>query len=436
MAVSYKSGARSRPSVAFVILVTGGLGSIGSHTARALLDLDECVVLTAHRSTRLPEYLADEHGGRVVVEPPDTTDQAAFLHIGKRHEITAIVHLAAAPYDLPDPVAYLRADALGLLNALEAARAWGVRRFSVASTVGVYAGADAVPLREDTPLPVVVPHQIPVFKRAAETFAALAADSGGFDVVCLRIGTVWGPLGVPDNPFTPLPRLISAAAWGEDPDVGRPPAYAEDRTDLCYVKDCGRAIAALMLAAPASPSRTAAIPTVPPTPGSTSPGSRGTPASDRSTTSSARSSTTSAGSVPMTDSAGGSMTVLTDEARALFAGSNIAHIATLLPDGGPHSVPVMVGVEGEHLAFFTSPSSRKGRNLGADDRIAISVVDRENMVSSALVRGRVVRRIGGDAGWEIVDRIFAKYTGGPYPHREDREAFLVEPTHVIVPTFD
>jgi hypothetical protein len=46
-----------------------------------------------------------------------------------------------------------------------------------------------------------------------------------------------------------------------------------------------------------------------------------------------------------------------------------------------------------------------------------------------------VDRIDGDAGWAIVDRIFAKYTGGPYPRGEDRSAFLVEPAHVIVPTF-
>ncbi|GAA5122625.1 NAD-dependent epimerase/dehydratase family protein [Pseudonocardia adelaidensis] len=233
-----------------MILITGGLGSIGSHTARALLDLGESVVLTAHRSTRLPEHLADEPAGRVVVEPLDTTDAAAFRDIGKRHEITGIVHLAAARYDLPDPVEYLRADTLGLLNALEAATTWGVRRFSVASSIAVYLGVDEAPLREDAPLPVVAAHQIPVFKKTAELFAALAGDSGGFETVSLRIGTVWGPLGVPDNPFTPLPRLISAAVRGEDPDLTppRPPAYAEDGTDLCYVKDCGRAIALLMLA--------------------------------------------------------------------------------------------------------------------------------------------------------------------------------------------
>jgi UDP-glucose 4-epimerase len=233
-----------------MILITGGLGSIGSHTARALLDLGESVVLTAHRSARLPEYLAAEAGGRVVVEPLDTADGAAFLDIGKRHEITGIVHLAAARHDLPDPVEYLRADTIGLLNALEAAAAWGVRRFSVASTIGVYMGVDETPWREDAPLPVVAAHQIPVFKKTAELFAALAGDSAGFDTVSLRIGTIWGPLGLPDNPFTPLPRLLSAAVWGEDPDLTppRPPAYAEDATDLCYVKDCGRAIALLMLA--------------------------------------------------------------------------------------------------------------------------------------------------------------------------------------------
>jgi UDP-glucose 4-epimerase len=233
-----------------MILVTGGLGSIGSHTARALLDLGEPVVLTAHRSTQLPEYLAYEPGGRVVVEPLDTTDEAGFLDIGKRHEITGIVHLAAARYDLPDPVEYLRADTLGLLNALKAATVWGVRRFSVASSIAAYLGVDEVPLREDAPLPVVAAHQIPVFKKTAELFAALVGESAGFDAVSLRIGTIWGPLGLPDNPFTPLPRLLSAAVWGQDPDLTppRPPAYAEDGTDLCYVKDCGRAIALLMLA--------------------------------------------------------------------------------------------------------------------------------------------------------------------------------------------
>jgi UDP-glucose 4-epimerase len=233
-----------------MILITGGLGSIGSHTARAVLDLGESVVLTAHRSTGLPEYLAGEPGGRVVVEPLDTTDETAFLDIGKRHEITGIVHLAAARYDLPDPVEYFRVETRGLLNALKAATVWGVRRFSVASSIGVYAGVAEAPWREEAALPAVAGHQIHAFKKTAELLAAVAGGSAGFEAVSLRIGTIWGPLGLPDSPFFPLPRLLSAAVWGEDPDLAppRPPAYADDGGDLCYVKDCGRAIALLMLA--------------------------------------------------------------------------------------------------------------------------------------------------------------------------------------------
>jgi UDP-glucose 4-epimerase len=53
-----------------------------------------------------------------------------------------------------------------------------------------------------------------------------------------------------DSPFFALPRLLSASVWGQDPDLTppRPAAYADDASDLCYVKDYGRAIALLTLA--------------------------------------------------------------------------------------------------------------------------------------------------------------------------------------------
>ena len=57
------------------------------------------------------------------------------------------------------------------------------------------------------------------------------------------------------------------------------------------------------------------------------------------------------------------MASLPGEVRVLLDGPNVAHVATVLPDGGPHSVPVWIGLEGDRIVFLTSPGSRKARNL-------------------------------------------------------------------------
>jgi hypothetical protein len=49
------------------------------------------------------------------------------------------------------------------------------------------------------------------------------------------------------------------------------------------------------------------------------------------------------------------VTELPEDLRALADGRNIAHMATLMSDGAPHSVPVWIVVENGHLAFLTSP---------------------------------------------------------------------------------
>jgi nucleoside-diphosphate-sugar epimerase len=218
-----------------MILVTGGLGMIGAHTARALLDLGQEVVVTAYRRTEVPSFLA----GQVTVEVLDTTDASAFLALGKRYEISDIVHLAGS---VPgDPVGFFRAELTGLLNALDAARAWGVRRFAIASSLGVYIGRSEIPWHEDLALATVdLPHLIIAFKKAVEPITNHALQGSGVEPVLLRIGSVWGPLMDPESPFNPIPPYISAVLRGETPAL-----YADDGGDSCYAADAGRAIAAL-----------------------------------------------------------------------------------------------------------------------------------------------------------------------------------------------
>ena len=222
-----------------MILVTGGLGMIGAHTARALLDLGHEVVVTAHRRTEVPSFLA----GRVTVEPLDVTDRDAFLALAGRHDISDIVHLAGSIPD--DPVGFFRTETAGLLNALDAARAWSVRRCAVASSLGVYIGRTETRWHEDLALPTAdLPHLIIAFKKAAEPLTTHSLQGSGVQPVVLRIGTIWGPLVDPESPFFAIPPYISAVLRGAQP----PPLHADDGGDCCYAPDAGRAIALLITA--------------------------------------------------------------------------------------------------------------------------------------------------------------------------------------------
>jgi PPOX class probable F420-dependent enzyme len=120
---------------------------------------------------------------------------------------------------------------------------------------------------------------------------------------------------------------------------------------------------------------------------------------------------------------------LTPEVRALFEAANYAHVATVMPDGSPHSVAVWVGVEGERVVFFTQPTSQKARNLARDPRCAMSMVDRDNPYRTARVRGQVVATREGDAALEVIDRLSHKYTGKPFPMRSG-VVYEIEPERV------
>jgi len=199
---------------------------------------------------RVPDAFGSEAGRRVFVEQVDITDRTSFLEIGSRYKITGIVHLAAA-LGGHGPIDNARSAVEGLLNVLQAACDWGVARVGVASTIGVYGGAAGEsPLREDTPLPLTAGHVIPAFKKIGEVLADYIADATGVEVLNYRISAAWGPLGRTASPFFTAPALVHAAVRGTSPDLSglRSPAYADDGLDLCYVKDCGRAIALLQLA--------------------------------------------------------------------------------------------------------------------------------------------------------------------------------------------
>ena len=232
-----------------MILVTGGSGFIGSHTVRALDRLGEQVLLMQRRSGVVPGHLADLP---VRAERGDVSDLASLREIGSRYTITGIVHLAG--YDLagtPEPaVAGVRKALDGLFNIVQVAQEWGIKRITLASTIGVYGGLPSEgALHEDMPVRLSAPHPIPRYKKINELLGEQLAETSGVDIINLRISGTWGPLGHQD-PFFAAPALIHGAAAGTPPDLSSilVPVHSDDALDLTYVKDTGRAIALLQTA--------------------------------------------------------------------------------------------------------------------------------------------------------------------------------------------
>jgi UDP-glucose 4-epimerase len=231
-----------------MILVTGGSGFIGSHVVRALHDRGEQALLLQRRSADVPPHLA---GLSALAERGDVTDLESLRDIGRRYDITGIVHLAG--YDraaAPQPAVTAAQKTLAaLLNVVQVAQEWHVCRITMASTIGVYGRLPVEgALHEDMPVFLSAPHPIPRYKKINEMLGEQLAEDSGVEIINMRISGTWGPLGH-DDPFFAAPALIHAAARRQDPDLSGilVPVFADDALDLTFVKDTGRAIALLQL---------------------------------------------------------------------------------------------------------------------------------------------------------------------------------------------
>jgi UDP-glucose 4-epimerase len=228
-----------------LILITGGLGFIGLHTARSLLDLGEDVVLTQYRVPREPDFIKQELGKRVFIEQLDATDGDKLIAIGKRHQITGIVHMATPSLGALDAAGDYKVNMYSLLNCLEAAEAWGVKRLGIASSVTVYNGVEDGPYREDMPLRTTPTNPVEAYKKAYEIVSTHYALRTGLDIILLRMGYIFGPLY--HSMGNAVSRLTHAAVKGVAPEL-RAELYEDDAQDYCYVRDCGGGVALLQTA--------------------------------------------------------------------------------------------------------------------------------------------------------------------------------------------
>jgi len=146
------------------VLLTGGAGYIGSHTAVELLQAGHGVVVvdslvnSSEEAVRRVERIT---GRTVAFHREDCTDPAALRRVFGAHDVDAVIHMAglkAVGESVAQPLRYYRNNLDALLTLVEVMDEHDVRDLVFSSSATVYGDPERLPLTEDSPLAVTNPY--------------------------------------------------------------------------------------------------------------------------------------------------------------------------------------------------------------------------------------------------------------------------------------
>lgn len=146
------------------ILLTGGAGYIGSHTAVELAAAGYGVVVLDNFSNSNPvviQRMAQIAGRAIPVVQADVRDQKALESTLRTHQVQAVIHFAgkkAVGESVTHPLEYFDHNVNGTLVLLRAMQATGVHRLVFSSSATVYGDPRYVPIDEEHPLSVTNPY--------------------------------------------------------------------------------------------------------------------------------------------------------------------------------------------------------------------------------------------------------------------------------------
>lgn len=205
------------------VLVTGGAGYIGSHTAQALLGAGHQVMVMDNITTGFREAVP------VGVEliQGDVRNGALLAEVLKKNSVDAIIHFAAkliVPESLEKPIEYYENNTMGVLSLVQACVASNVKKVVFSSTAAVYGDVSTnALLTERTPTAPLNPYGSS--KLMSEQILRDCEAPHGLRSVCLRYFNVAGAAedgknGQRTANATHLIKVASQAACGKRASVG------------------------------------------------------------------------------------------------------------------------------------------------------------------------------------------------------------------------
>ncbi|MDP2110782.1 MAG: UDP-glucose 4-epimerase GalE [Thiobacillus sp.] len=212
------------------VLLTGGAGYIGSHTAVECLAAGHEVVVfdnLSNSSVKSLDRVAQIAGKSVTFVQGDIRERAALRALFTRHAIDAVVHFAglkAVGESVEKPLLYYDNNIAGSIALFEEMTAAGVKSVVFSSSATVYGDPETVPITEDFPLSATNPYgRSKLF--IEEMLRDIALADAGWNIALLRYFNPVGahesgligedPRGIPNN----LMPYVAQVAVGRRPQL-------------------------------------------------------------------------------------------------------------------------------------------------------------------------------------------------------------------------
>lgn len=197
------------------ILVTGGLGFIGSHTVVALQNEGFEVIAVDNLSNSSLEVLDGIEritGAKPLFENIDLRDKSAVQNLFKKHDdISGVIHFAASKAvgeSVENPLLYYENNLNSLIYLLQELQQKPAAHFIFSSSCTVYGQAEKMPITEDAPIQVAL-SPYGNTKQIGEEIIKDVAKVKNINAILLRYFNPIGahesaeigelPLGVPQN---------------------------------------------------------------------------------------------------------------------------------------------------------------------------------------------------------------------------------------------
>ena len=167
------------------VLITGAAGCIGAWVVKKLRLQGAKPVVFDLTENRARLDLIMDGAKDVTWEIGDITDYDRLCTVIQKHNIFAIIHLAAlqVPFCKADPIGSVKVNVLGTTHIFEAARQHGIKRLSYASSI-------AAPAMEENDYLATL---YGAHKVCGEQMAAVYWQDWQVPSICIRPGVIYGP---------------------------------------------------------------------------------------------------------------------------------------------------------------------------------------------------------------------------------------------------